>query len=401
MDHIHLPDERHWISKELNPAQILQKYKESIAELKPTQPANEKTVKSSDLKQMVGIEDDATFQELEATMDLDNLTTKGEVHPMQVTTVFGGIYGIGTPKFFETAIPEEGRVSLKSIFLLSKWRQDMRTNKTSCSTRRRMHYEDNDNWWLAQPKLPKTINNKVTDRENVYCVRVYRPMKHLTETPSSHKEVAYVQEIWLLGHHMLSDLRDRITCSTDNNIVGARQVDTLRQKAPRAGDVYKSGFFYINGCFYNDTRDENNIDYSQVIIDWAFKSNRGAGPFTRKIMEETKMDDLELRVGYPYVYTHQGNHEHLVVFNDVRLLGPEDPQGLNSYPLIRSLGTQYCRHCMMCQVEIATWVTENNARVPENPFFFCTLCYKRFNFKRNGDKECDFTSFQYLDVNSS
>ena len=33
-------------------------------------------------------------------------------------------------QFFETAIPEEGRVSLKSIFLLSKWRQDMRTNKS-------------------------------------------------------------------------------------------------------------------------------------------------------------------------------------------------------------------------------------------------------------------------------
>ena len=33
-------------------------------------------------------------------------------------------------QFFETAIPEEGRVSLKSIFLLSKWRQEMRTNKS-------------------------------------------------------------------------------------------------------------------------------------------------------------------------------------------------------------------------------------------------------------------------------
>ena len=26
-------------------------------------------------------------------------------------------------------------------------------------------------------------------------------------------------------------------------------------------------------------------------------------------------------------------------------------------------------------------MTEDNARVSENPFFFCTLCYKRFNFK--------------------
>lgn len=28
-------------------------------------------------------------------------------------------------------------------------------------------------------------------------------------------------------------------------------------------DIYKSGFFYIEGCFYNDFRDGGSQDYSQ------------------------------------------------------------------------------------------------------------------------------------------
>ena len=35
-------------------------------------------------------------------------------------------------------------------------------------------------------------------------------------------------------------------------------------------------------------------------------SLREMGPFTKGIMEDTKMDDLsEFRVGYPYLFTHQ------------------------------------------------------------------------------------------------
>ena len=35
-------------------------------------------------------------------------------------------------------------------------------------------------------------------------------------------------------------------------------------------------------------------------------------------MEETKFEDLKIKLGYPYVYTHQGNCEHLLIFRDLR-----------------------------------------------------------------------------------
>jgi snRNA-activating protein complex subunit 3 len=81
-------------------------------------------------------------------------------------------------------------------------------------------------------------------------------------------------------------------------------------------DVYKSGFIFIEGTFYNDYRDPANHDNSFVIREWA--TSHKLGPFEMDVMEKTKFEDLTVRLGYPYVYQHQGNCEHLIVFSDVR-----------------------------------------------------------------------------------
>ena len=52
---------------------------------------------------------------------------------------------------------------------------------------------------------------------------------------------------------------------------------------------------------------------------FAFNSSHShAGSLTTKKMEDTCVKDLEFRLGYPYVFVHLGNCEHLVVFVDVR-----------------------------------------------------------------------------------
>ena len=50
----------------------------------------------------------------------------------------------------------------------------------------------------------------------------------------------------------------------------------------------------------------------------------------------------------------QGEHEHLVSVCDVRLVGPEDPQSLGAYPLLRSIDTPLSQYCMACQAETGT-----------------------------------------------
>ena len=68
-------------------------------------------------------------------------------------------------------------------------------------------------------------------------------------------------------------------------------------------------------------------------------------------------------LGYPYVYVHQGDHEHLITFVEDRLLSADDSQRPSSYPFERSTGMIHSKMCMVCTTFIAKWVTENNDRV--------------------------------------
>ena len=61
---------------------------------------------------------------------------------------------------------------------------------------------------------------------------------------------------------------------------------------------------------------------NRVIIDWAKDPQRrkcpGLGLFTSKRMEDVVFEDLRVKLGYPYLYCHQGNCEHLLIFTDMR-----------------------------------------------------------------------------------
>merc|ERR1711915_621131 len=103
---------------------------------------------------------------------------------------------------------------------------------------------------------------------------------------------------------------------------------------------------------------------------WAEDPSRGVGPFRAARMEEQRLDQMTLRLGYPYLYQHQGNHEHLVSFVDIRLVGPGDPQSEKDYPMLRSVGSQMPRYCDICQTCIAVWVCKDHIRVPNDPSFF-------------------------------
>lgn len=81
----------------------------------------------------------------------------------------------------------------------------------------------------------------------------------------------------------LSDLRDKIKCVADLTTVpdvrggGEGAPDPADPAAPPVGppakEVYRSGFFYIEGTFYNDTRSQRllNLMCQKHIQFWAIK----------------------------------------------------------------------------------------------------------------------------------
>ncbi|CAB0003553.1 unnamed protein product [Nesidiocoris tenuis] len=82
--------------------------------------------------------------------------------------------------------------------------------------------------------------------------------------------------------------------------------------------------FYIGNDFYIDCRPANSVDYSEAIIKWGQREGFQFGRVRQ--MEETTIGELgEIRLGWPYLYRHLADCEHLIIFTDARLLHPLDP----------------------------------------------------------------------------
>ncbi|EEC17095.1 conserved hypothetical protein [Ixodes scapularis] len=118
-------------------------------------------------------------------------------------------------------------------------------------------------------------------------------------------------------------------------------------------------------------------------------------------MDPARFVDLELRLGYPYVYLHQGHCEHLLVFSDLRMLHPDDSQNPHDYPLrLKSFPFGKRVLCMLCHTTIAKWVTYGNERVTDDPFFFCDVCFHSYNYTADNKKIGHFRAEPFLDWNA-
>lgn len=210
-------------------------------------------------------------------------------------------------------------------------------------------------------------------REAILTVQFYRPVRSSTQFGNCHR-YSFIcdQELSVLSSQCLTQLRDAFSCTTDITNPCDCSEDPRKAHNNTAADFYKSGFFFINNTFFNDMRHPFNREYSKNIIEWSEDPNRGIGPFSTALMEETKFSDLTLQLGYPYLYQHQGDCEHIMVFSDIRLLKPySDSSDPSDYPKILSTNRRTKVRCGFCNLTTAKWITLGNNRLPVNPFYFC------------------------------
>lgn len=229
--------------------------------------------------------------------------------------------------------------------------------------------------------------------------------------PSSETKVRLEKEIILRADNLLTDLRNQFKCQTDYGIPIELSENPDQIEKISRGEMFKSAFFLIHDTFYNDMRDRNNIDLSNSIIQWANKKvlivnddgdnelvNRGIGPFKTARMENTRLRDLEFRLGCPYLYLHQGNCEHLFTFSDIRYVPDSDMVKSIEYPIIKatSIGRKNDHlKCYMCKDRPPHWYTRKNDRLPVDPYFFCEDCFYMFNYDGNKKKIGQFQAYLY------
>ncbi|KAI3669633.1 hypothetical protein L6452_40941 [Arctium lappa] len=237
--------------------------------------------------------------------------------------------------------------------------------------------------------------------EILLCIEVYHSRKAWVKT----------QEIVVLGQQLLTELRDKIYCLTDEIMKLSNKNDP-------------SGYFLIEDIFYNDLREANAIDYSKPILDWLKVSEKtalekweciisgelqqkqkeflgsGNGPKLPRLkalpMQATCFCDLRFRLGAGYLYCHQGDCKHVMVIRDMRLIHPQDVHNRAAYPLIMFQSKVRFQKCSSCKIYKAVKVTVDDKWAPENPCYFCGICYYMLHYSNNELIYNDFKVFDYI-----
>ncbi|KAH8370733.1 hypothetical protein KR093_004823, partial [Drosophila rubida] len=234
--------------------------------------------------------------------------------------------------------------------------------------------------------------------ELLITVRFYRPPRAAHRGFKLERPV-FSEEFLCLGSNYLSELRDKISCVCN----GKRLVDVSEQP-DAALPVLDSdpGYFFIYNTFYNDTRNANNCDYSQTVLNWA-KTAHGLQQkqFEVAAMEQTKFIDLTVSLGAPVQYLHHGNCEHLFVFSQVEVLRPHTRYLNHSlYPLMRALNSFNRRSCFMCGQRAYHFIVEQSRRQLYDPSYLCRSCFYSFHYV-DGKKVGQFKAYRLYDHTES
>ncbi|KAM4808918.1 snRNA-activating protein complex subunit 3 isoform 2-T2 [Rhinophrynus dorsalis] len=240
------------------------------------------------------------------------------------------------------------------------------------------------------------IRKKVIERRKETMV-VERSCRQETLLHEMNKDYKPFQTMMVLASQKLTELRDAINCVSDLKIGG--EFSNNPDLAPEniCKDLFKSAFFYFEGVFYNDMRYAECRDISRNIIEWSESRDRGYSNFQTAKMEDYTFNDLHIKIGFPYLYCHQGDCEHIITITDIRLIHHEDCLDRTLYPLQIKRHWFWTRKCFVCKIYIARWVTNNDSLAPDDPCFFCDSCFRMLHYDIEGNKLGEFVAYPYVD----
>ncbi|QDZ18532.1 snRNA transcription factor [Chloropicon primus] len=239
-----------------------------------------------------------------------------------------------------------------------------------------------------------SLVQRVSEDEVILTVGIYHPEKPAT----------VMQEVLVLGSQKLTDLKDKISC----------QRETI---AKMHGVEAPSGFFFINGTFYDDLREEGSIRYSENILQFIeHKQEQGkeavltlarGSPkqqeerlersglnhkFTQRRMEDVTFDELEVKLGsgFPsYVYCHQGCCEHRIAFHDLRLAHKDDRALVSEYPRVVYQKFERRCKCMICGCDEGRHIVYDDKHALCSPCIMCEGCHQSLHLSEEGEKLYD------------
>uniref|UniRef100_A0A3Q3IJB5 snRNA-activating protein complex subunit 3 n=1 Tax=Monopterus albus TaxID=43700 RepID=A0A3Q3IJB5_MONAL len=236
---------------------------------------------------------------------------------------------------------------------------------------------------LTVGRKPEVVADLIPEGEVILTINVYYPAvfeKH----PFKLTKMRITMFIFKL---------DAICCVSDLQVYG--EFSNTPDIAPDfvSKDHFKSAFFFFEGVFYNDMRFPECQDISMTTIEWAKACK--FPPYRQAKMEDTRFMDLKVKVGFPYLYCHQGDCEHLVIFTDVRLV--------LCFLYHCSAAAQLCdpvsfkTHSKLVLNCKTVWFTTNDQFAPCDPCLFCDKCFRMLHYDAEGKKLGQFLAYPYVD----
>ncbi|KAM4595026.1 snRNA-activating protein complex subunit 3 [Fundulus diaphanus] len=238
--------------------------------------------------------------------------------------------------------------------------------------------------------VPETKADMLPEGEVIVTINIYFPINL-----GKFNGIRPRMTLLLTGSHTLADLRDAICCVSDLQVCG--EFSSTPDIVPDfiSKDLFKSAFFFFEGVFYNDMRYPECQDISSTTMEWAKSHNYPS--FSQAKMEDTRFVDLTVKLGFPYLYCHQGDCEHPVIITDVRLVHKSDCLDKRLYPLLIHKNRSLSQKCAVCHVFIGRWYTTQDKFAPSDPCLFCDKCFRMLHYDKDGKKLGEFLAYPYVD----
>lgn len=232
----------------------------------------------------------------------------------------------------------------------------------------------------------------------VIVVRVYEPFLYIRGVPTM-RLPRLSQEFLVLGTQHLSELRDKIYCQCQFGPFHDISEDfeeisrTASSQIPSSSKQNSGGVFFITDTFYKDDDELADQEFPFEITEWMARQPE-IGKVSIKSMRSTKFEDLSIRLGYPQLYRHYENCEHVVVVADVRLLATSDSLKSADYPMLRCVSSTRNLMCMICGINEAAFLVRNTNVHLQDPTYLCQNCFISYHYI-DGQKNGHFQAYRY------
>lgn len=342
-----------------------------------------------DVKSLLDIQNETEEQLVDDSISLNNLDQPDDIPIFDVK-----LHEINTKQWRRRDIVEipKKAMQLKCV----RHRFDIDTSKCGPSAlgkyNRNRYIEQKTSEADGKPDL-------IPFQDVLINVRVYEPFAY-KRGENTNRKPRLSQEFLVLGRQKLTELRDKIYCycrfgpfkDISDDFDGIQKTTLDEPEETFTCNTNEPGFFFITDTFYNDYR-ATSTDNSAEIREW-MERQKDFDQMQVKSMDDTRFSDLNLRVGFPQLYRHNVDCEHVISFTDIRLLAPDDALKSSDYPMLRCISGTKMIICDICGVIEASFVIRKSSSHLQDPSFLCKKCFISFHYV-NGKKVGNFQAFRY------